>query len=150
MMHDNRLRVLRETAIHISSPGVTDSFVKGIEADPDITVTEWTKFFFITFIQDLTRNEQYQQYRDGLISEERWRQTQSTVATSMTLPGYRAMYPLVRPVLGAEYQALLDGIIKDVVPIDPSTRFEIWKSLAQARAREDRRSGAVMTRLGGC
>lgn len=136
VMHDNRLRVLRETVLHISSPGVTDSFIKGSNADPDITQTEWTQYFLVTLVQDLTRDEQYGQFREGLISAERWRQTQATIAASMTAPGYRAMYPQIRFLLSPEYQALLDGLMKEVVPFDPRMRTEAWKSLAQAeRAR---------------
>lgn len=136
VMHDNRLRVLRETALHVSSPGVTESFIKGSSGDPDITLTEWTQYFFVTFIQELTRNEQYGQFREGLISAERWRQSQATVVATMTSPGHRAMYPLIRPLLSPDYQVLLEGIMKETVPVDQAKRMEIWKSLAAAeRAR---------------
>ncbi|WP_395645581.1 hypothetical protein [Terricaulis sp.] len=136
VMHDNRLRVLRETALHISLPGVTESYIKGSNGDPDITQTEWTQFLFVMAVQDITRDEQYRQYREGLISAERWRQSQATIMSSMTLPGYRAIYHINRPFFSVEYQALLDGMLKDIMPTDPDWRFEAWKSLAAAeRAR---------------
>ena len=98
--------------------------------------TEWTQFFFATAVQDITRDEQYRQHREGLISAERGQQTRATIAASMTSPGYRAVYQLNRPLFSAEFQALLDGMMKDIVPLDQDWRFATWKSLAKAeRAR---------------
>lgn len=134
LMHDNRLRVMRETMLHISSPGVTDSFIKGSNADPEISQTEFTQYFLLTLVQDLTRNDQYSQYRDGLISAERWNQSKATIVAMMTAPGYRAMYPLHRALFTSDYQALLDGIMKETVPFDQAKRMEIWKSLAQTES----------------
>lgn len=136
VMHDNRLRQIRETSLHLASPGVTDSYIKGSSAAPDITPTEWTQYFFAVFVQDITRDEQYRQYREGLISTERWLQTHMTIVNTMTMPGYRALYQVNRPLFSTEYQALLDGLAKEIVPLDPAYRFETWKSLAAAeRAR---------------
>jgi hypothetical protein len=104
VMHDNRLRQIRETALHLASPGVTPSFIKGSAADPEITQTEWTQFFFATLVQDITRDEQYRQYREGLIGAERWRQTHATIAGSMTTPGYRAVYGMNRALFRCQRQ----------------------------------------------
>lgn len=132
VMHDNRLRQIRETSLHITTPGVTEGYIKGSGAEADITPAEWTQFFFITLVQDMTRDEQYRQFREGLISAERWGQTHATILGSMTLPGHRAMYQINRRLFSAEFQKLLDGMMKDVVPLDPNFRFEMWKSLASA------------------
>ncbi len=136
VMHDNRLRQIRETSLHLASPGVTDGFIKGSRGDSDISQTEWTQYFFAIIVQDITRDEQYRQFREGLISNERRRQTHSTIVASMTTPGCRALYPINRSLFSAEYQALLDGLAKKIAPLDPTYRFEAWKSLAAAeRAR---------------
>jgi hypothetical protein len=129
-MHDNRLRQIRETALHLASPGVTESFIKGSAANPDITQTEWTQFFFATLVQDITRDEQYRQFREGLIGRERWQQTRATIAASMTTPGYRAIYRLNRPIFSEEFQSLLDGMLEELTGQDPAERFEAWKALA--------------------
>ncbi len=135
-MHDNRLRVLRETMLHIASPGVTESFIKGSRGDANIPEDEWTQYLLISLIQDITRAEQYRQFHEGLISADRWSQTQMTIAASMTLPGYRAIYQVNRPLLSAEYRALLDKLMSETVPLDPRMRIEAWKSLAATeRAR---------------
>jgi hypothetical protein len=136
LMHDNRLRQIRETMLHIASPGVTESFVKGSRADADITYAEWTQYLLVSMVQDITRDEQYRQFREGLIGEDRWRHTQTTITASMTLPGYRAIYQINRLLLSAEYQALLDGLLKETVPLDSDMRMAAWKSLAETeRAR---------------
>ena len=132
VMHDNRLRQIRETALHLASPGVTDSFIKGSAAAPDITETEWTQFFFASLVQDITRDEQYRQFREGLIGSERWRQTQATIVGSMTTPGYRAIYRLNRPFFSPEFQSMLDAMLDQVSAQDPAKRFEAWKAFATA------------------
>lgn len=138
VMHDNRLRVLRETALHISSPGVTDSYIKGSRADPDISETELTQYFFLSLVQDITRDEQYRQFREGLISAERWGQTQATLAVSMTMPGYRAVYQVNRFLFSPEFQKLVDGLMKEATPFNPDARMTAWKALAATeRARVD-------------
>lgn len=135
-MHDNRLRVLRETMLHIASPGVAESFIKGSRADADISDVEWTQFFLISLIQDITRAEQYRQFQEGLISADRWAQTQTMIMANMTTPGFRAIYQVNRPLLSAEYRALLDGLLSETVALDPSVRIGAWKALAAAeRAR---------------
>ncbi|MEQ1819723.1 MAG: hypothetical protein ABL871_14050 [Terricaulis sp.] len=135
-MHTSRLGQIRETAFHIASPGITEGYSKALDADPETTPTEWMQFLFTTMAIEITRDEQYRQFREGLIGEERWSQTKATIVNSMTAPGFRALYQINRAVYSDEYQALLDGLMKKIVPLSSSGRFEAWKSLAAAeRAR---------------
>jgi hypothetical protein len=130
VMHDNRMRQIRETLLHLASPGVSSSFVKGSVADPDITQTEWTQYFLTMAAGELTRDEQYRQFREGELGHASWQQTQALMAVSVTAPGYRALYPMNRLLLSEEYRALMDSMLEKIGGADPAKRFEAWKALA--------------------
>ena len=103
---------LQQQNIFLSDPAVVDLMLRAARGDTDLTDNEGLRFFFLASNMFLICEDEYRQYKAGLISEERHKGYVKRMSQTFRLPGYRAMWGGQRPGFESDFQAFIDALVE--------------------------------------
>lgn len=89
-MHESRSLWIRHEARLLGDPSIQAAMSMGRNGDPEMTTSQIEQFFFHATSFPISWEEQHRQHREGMIDDERWRQTEGYHRQFLTLPGWRA------------------------------------------------------------
>jgi hypothetical protein len=108
--HDGTSRDLRQLIREISTAGLTEVFVLGLE-DPD-SLDDRQKLDFAFLIYDLFKafENVYYHYLHGTLGEDAWQGWRRFIEQYATAPGARRYWHVRRDIFTTDFRDLIDGM----------------------------------------
>ena len=136
-MHDSRAQSLFEAIQKTVEPEVHGLLMAGGKADPTMDASQTLRFALYAFSYFLVWEEQFRQWRDGMLDSARWGSSELFLKEHLAQPGWRAACRQFLPRADADFAALLRRLLDQLDASPPATlnTGEAWKALA-AQERE--------------
>lgn len=129
-------QIIEEGRTFATDTALREIALRGDSADPALNSDELMAYIPFVMSQMISTEDQYYQYRAGLVAEERWAGTMEWLRTTRAVwPGFRASWTLVRGVFGAQFRALVDDVLREVNTPQPPDLSPIWHALAAEERR---------------
>lgn len=113
MMHSARAQSIRDSFTTMGDPSFAAIWRAGVAAAPDMSLDEAQQFAFFARGQFATFQEQFLDWRAGLVDDVRWAATRGGMAALLATPGHRAVYRRARIAQHAEFRALGDTLFDE-------------------------------------
>jgi hypothetical protein len=105
---------------------------RGWSGDSTLNDGEVTRFAHWMFGRFFLMEEQFLLHKDRMISDERWRSTETSLKLTLTSPGTRAACRLFQPAsVSKEFSTLLDRLMIEARSIPQVPLADAWKALAR-------------------
>ena len=115
--------------LHMASAGMAEVMLRASAADPT-TPPEEAFQFILTMQATLTNSEdEFFQYRSGMLDERRFKLQLAVNRGIFALPGARAVWRLTRTNFHPDFVVLMDDIV-DNTPVATKNVVDFWKVVA--------------------
>ncbi len=130
MMHADRAQSIRTFMLKIADPTFAPIYRAGGDAAPDMDVLDAHQFGWYSFAQLNSMQEQFLDWREGLIDDGRWTITRGVLQSLLGLPGHRALYRIWRDGAHADFRAMADGLLEGAKGKPRPDMARAWLALA--------------------
>jgi len=130
-MHAMRLQAVREDIKRITDVSFQHTYQAGMAADTELTPAELGQFLGVTYGLLLNFQEQFHEFKEGMINARRWEPSRAALRRQMTWPGTRAAFAAYREEFDPQFVALVAQILAEVktAPAMQSAALR-WRQLA--------------------
>ena len=105
-----------------------------LQLNTDIRPAHFTQFFFICRAMFLGFENQYYQFRQGILDQATYLGYERSMQTQLLLfPGFRVWWQQSHDVFSPEFVARVDSMIDRTPEADPGALMSEWSTLAQSR-----------------
>ena len=104
---------------YVADPAFADLFMRGIRGDRDLTDGDWFRLHFLFSSAFMLFEDDFRQYKAGLISAERHSGAVKRLSRGFQNPGYRAAWTVQREGFEPDFQAHMDSIAKQARELGP-------------------------------
>ncbi len=113
---------------------VAQGYVAGLAGQPDIRPAHFTQFFFICRAMFLGFENQYYQFRQGILDHAIYFGYERSIQTQLlAFPGFRVCWQQNRAVFSPAFVTYVDSMIERTPEADPGALLSEWSTLAQSR-----------------
>ena len=120
--------------LRLAEPEMTRAYAAGMAGQPDIRPAHYTQFFFICRAMFLGFENQYYQFRQGILDEATYLGYERSMQTQLLLfPGFRVWWQQSHAVFSPAFVARVDSMIERTPEADPGALLSEWSTLAQSR-----------------
>ncbi len=120
--------------LRLADPEVAQGYVAGLAGQPDIRPARFTQFFFICRAMFIGFENQYYQFRQGILDEATYLGYERSMQTQLLLfPGFRVWWQQSHAVFSPAFVAHVDSMIERTPEADPGALLSEWSTLAQSR-----------------
>ncbi len=129
-MNQTRSAQVREAILRLCDPTLGPVHAAGGDADPAMDVVACRQFFAMSHAVLSSVEETYREWREGLISNDRWNSTRGNLRATLASPGYCATYKLLRERLDPGFVQVIDTLLEEVRGKPWRDIGAIWKVAA--------------------
>jgi len=143
---------LEQQRMTIGDPELAELSIRGAQGDPRMSEADQMRFRFLVSNVLMMIEDEFRQYNDGLISEERHNGFVKRFSRAFDLPGYRAMWVLQRDGFEPDFQAYLDPIVDRSRRSPPPPFMDAWRkqvAFELVRPPENEKGPVIMSEIGG-
>jgi hypothetical protein len=138
LMQQGRTARTVELMMRISDPRRSSIIVRADSGDLTLTSSEVYSYLRLCSSFFWNFEDSYLQFRAGTLDKVGWRSDLAALRQFATSPANRAAWSLVRDYSGGPYQALMDGLMREIKGAPPADLAQIWRTrmsqeLADAR-----------------
>ena len=109
-------------------------YAEGMMGQPDIKPAHYTQFFFICRSMFLGFENQYYQFRQGILDREIYFGYERSIQTQLLVfPGFRICWQQNRHIFSPEFVAHVDSMIERSPEADSRSFLSEWITLAKSR-----------------
>ena len=120
--------------LRLAEPEVARGYAAGMAGQPDIRPAHYTQFFFICRAMFLGFENQYYQFRQGILDDATYLGYERSMQTQLLLfPGFRVWWQQSHAVFSPEFVARVDSMIECTPEADPGALLSEWSALARNR-----------------
>ena len=120
--------------LRLAEPEVARGYAEGMAGQPDIRAAQYTQFFFICRAMFLGFENQYYQFRQGILDREIYLAYERSMQTQLLLfPGFRVWWQQSHAVFSPAFVARVNSMIERTPEADPRALLSEWSTLAQSR-----------------
>ena len=120
--------------LRLAEPEVARGYAEGMAGQPDIRPAHFTQFFFICRAMFLGFENQYYQFRQGILDREIYLAYERSMQIQLLLfPGFRVWWQQSHAVFSPAFVARVDSMIERTPEADPGALLSEWSTLAQSR-----------------
>ena len=144
MMHGNRADWVSTVLERIADPEFAEVWRAGATASPDMSVLDAHRFAYFTMGHLIGFQNNFLDWRAGLIDDNRWGQSHRALRGYLNYPGYRATYLLQRESYHPDFRTLVDGHLAEAKAEAGRDTAKAWLAMA---AQERVAIGAGATQI---
>jgi len=115
--------------MRLAEGDLANAMMRGSLGEPETTSVEAYRFSFATHAVFVSWEDEYFQFRNGMLDERRFRLQDVVNSAQLSAPGVRALWRLTRPVYHPDFAAHIDAIMNQNSPRTDDF-FALWKSTA--------------------
>jgi len=120
--------------LRLAEPEMSQAYAAGMAGQPDIRPAHYTQFFFICRAMFLGFENQYYQFRQGVLDHAIYLGYERSIQTQLLVfPGFRVCWQQNRAVFSPAFVAHVDSMIERTPEADPGALLSEWSTLAQSR-----------------
>ena len=120
--------------LRLAEPEVARGYAEGMAGQPDIRPAHFTQFFFICRAMFLGFENQYYQFRQGILDREIYLAYERSMQIQVLLfPGFRVWWQQSHAVFSPAFVARVDSMIERTPEADPEALLSEWSTLAKSR-----------------
>jgi hypothetical protein len=120
--------------LRLAEPEVARGYAEGMAGQPDIRPAHFTQFFFICRAMFLGFENQYYQFRQGILDHATYLGYERSIQTQLlAFPGFRVWWQQSRAVFSPAFIAHVDSMIERTPEADPGALLSEWSRIAQSR-----------------
>ncbi len=120
--------------LRLAEPEMTRAYAAGMGGQPDIRPAHYTQFFFICRAMFLGFENQYYQFRQGILDREIYFGYERSIQTQiLVFPGFRICWQQHRVACSPAFVAHVDSMIERTPEAVPGALLSQWSTLAQSR-----------------
>ena len=120
--------------LRLAEPEMARAYAAGMAGQPDIRPAHYSQFFFICRAMFLGFENQYYQFRQGILDREIYLAYERSMQTQLLLfPGFRVWWQQSHVVFSPAFVARVDSMIERTPEADPRALLSEWSALAQSR-----------------
>ena len=120
--------------LRLAEPEMAQAYAAGMAGQPDIRPAHYSQFFFICRAMFLGFENQYYQFRQGILDREIYLAYERSMQTQLLLfPGFRVWWQQSHAVFSPAFVARVDSMIERTPEADPGALLSEWSTLAQSR-----------------
>jgi hypothetical protein len=120
--------------LRLAEPEVARGYAEGMAGQPDISPAQFTQFFFICRAMFLGFENQYYQFRQGILDREIYLAYERSMQTQLLLfPGFRVWWQQSHAVFSPAFVARVDSMIERTPEVDPGALLSEGSTLAKSR-----------------
>ncbi len=120
--------------LRLAEPEMAQGYAAGLEGQPDIRPAHFTQFFFICRAMFLGFENQYYQFRQGILDRATYLGYERSMQTQLLLfPGFRVWWQQSHAVFSPAFVARVDSMIERTPEADPEALLSEWSRLAKIR-----------------
>jgi len=120
--------------LRLAEPEMARAYAAGMAGQPDIRPAHYTQFFFICRAMFLGFENQYYQFRQGILDREIYFGYERAVQTQLlAFPGFRVFWQQNRAGFSPAFVAHVNSMIERTPEADPGALLSEWSTLAQSR-----------------
>ena len=120
--------------LRLAEPEMSQAYAAGMVGQPDIRPAHYTQFFFICRAMFLGLENQYYQFRHGILDQATYLGYERSIQTQLlAFPGFRIWWQQSRAVFSPAFVAHVDSMIERTPEADPGALLSEWSTLAQSR-----------------
>ncbi len=120
--------------LRLAEPEMAAAYAAGMAGQPDIKPAHYTQFFFICRAMFLGFENQYYQFRQGILDHAIYFGYERSIQTQLLVfPGFRVCWQQNRAVFSPVFVAHVDSMIERTPEADPGALLSEWNTLAQSR-----------------
>jgi hypothetical protein len=119
--------------MRLAEGDLAEAMMQGSMGDPETTPIQAYRFIFATNAGFVSWEDEYFQFRDGMLAERRFRLQDAVNSESLKDPGTRALWRMTKPVYHPDFIAHIDAIMEKSPP-----RIGDFTTLWKAAAAEER------------
>jgi hypothetical protein len=123
-----------EHFMHLAEPELTAAYVSGMSGRPDIKPLHYTQFFFICRATFVGFENQYFQYRQGVLDPATYAGYERSIESQLlAFRGFRLWWTQSRGVFSPPFVDHVDAMIERTPELDPGAFLAEWQELARSR-----------------
>jgi len=120
--------------LRLAEPEVAQAYVAGLAGQPDIRPAHYTQFFFICRAMFLGLENQYFQFRQGILDDATYLGYERSIQTQLlAFPGFRVWWQQSGAVFSPAFVTRIDAMIERTPEADPGALLTEWSSIARNR-----------------
>ena len=120
--------------LRLAEPEMSRAYAAGMAGKPDIRPAHYIQFFFICRSMFLGLENQYYQFRQGVLDREIYFAYERSIQTQLLAsPGFRICWQQTRVACSPNFVAYVDSMIERTPEADPGALLREWSTLAQSR-----------------
>ena len=120
--------------LRLAEPEMSQAYAAGMAGQSDIRPAHYTQFFFICRAMFLGFENQYYQFRQGILDHAIYLGYERSIQTQVLVsPGFRICWQQNRAVFSPAFVAHVDSMIERTPEADPGALLSEWSTLAQSR-----------------
>jgi hypothetical protein len=118
--------------LRLAEPEVVRAYGAGLAGQPDIRPVHYTQFFFICRAMFLGLENQYYQFRQGILDDATYLGYERSIQTQLlAFPGFRIWWQQSRSVFSPVFVTHIDSMIERTPEADPRALLSEWSTLAK-------------------
>jgi hypothetical protein len=98
-----------------------------VRGSPDVDARDLRRFISLMRAYFVNYEDSFLQHREGLLEAAAFANVEAALYSTMTGPGHRAAWKVVRGAFDRAFQDYLDGVIADTTAAPFSSTLERWK-----------------------
>jgi hypothetical protein len=111
---------MQQQELYIVDPAVAELFMRGIQGDPDMSPVDGFRLHFLFTNTFMMSEDDFRQYKAGLISAERHDGFVKRLSRGLQSPGYRAAWAVQRDGFEPDFQAYMDSLVQRAREMGPT------------------------------
>lgn len=120
--------------LRLAQPEVARAYVAGMTGAPDIRPAHYTQFFFICRAMFLGLENQYYQFRQGILDDATYLAYERSIAKQLlAFPGFRVWWEQSRDVFSPAFVSRVDAMVERTPEVDPGALLSEWSRIAKSR-----------------
>ncbi|HUO89129.1 MAG TPA: hypothetical protein VMU08_08140 [Rhizomicrobium sp.] len=103
---------MQNQELYIQGPGVPDLVLRVAQGGGDMTDADWMRFHFLLSNSFVMVEDEFRQFKAGLISAERHNGFVRRFSASFQNPAYRAAWTMQREGFEPDFRAFMDSLVQ--------------------------------------
>ena len=117
-----------DVMLRIAETDLSQAFRSGLAGDPNITETQFWRFFYAASAIMRTTENAFNQYEDDLVTGAHLESAKASARTFLTSPGYRALWQTTRLGREPRFRAFMDELAAEAATARAVDVFARWRS----------------------
>lgn len=122
----------------MANEDIAIAYALGSAGKAEIKTVQYTQFFLVCRAMFVSFENQYYQYRQGLLDESTYQGYQRSISAQLlAFPGFRIWWQQNRDVFSQEFVAYVDELVEETPVADAGKLIIEWRRLAEEQLKQN-------------